>query len=256
MNCLVSIILPAYNCEKYVSETINSVLEQTYQNFELIIINDGSTDGTVKKVKEFLKKDSRIRFFNNEKNLGVSLTRNKGISLANGEWIAFIDSDDLWEKDKLAKQIAFAKETGAQFTFTGSSFIDENGEFYEGILQVPQTVSYRELLKQNIISCSSVLIKKNIMAQFKMEKDEAHEDYGSWLRILKTGILAYGLNEPLLVYRISKKSKSSNKIKSLIMAYRTYRFVGLNRLSTIYYLSWYVVKGIKKYRNIKRRNKT
>ncbi|NJJ41638.1 glycosyltransferase family 2 protein [Paenibacillus apii] len=250
MDQLISIIMPAYNCEKYVEEAINSVLAQTYQNYELIVIDDGSTDGTVKKIENLRKVDNRIRLYINEKNQGVAETRNKGVSIAKGDWIAFLDSDDCWKEEKLEKQIDFAHKTKGDFIFTGSSFIDENSEPYGGLLEVPEVISYKALLKQNVISCSSVLIKKTYIEKYRMEKDEIHEDFGSWLRILKSEQFAYGLNEPLLIYRISKNSKSGNKLKSLCMAYRTYRYVGLSSIKSTYYICWYVIRGIRKYKRI------
>ena len=250
----VSIIMPAYNCEKYVADSINSVLEQTYKNYELIIIDDGSQDKTVEIIKYYSLKDSRIKIYLNENNQGVSYSRNRGISEAMGEWISFLDSDDLWKKTKLENQIMFALDKKVNFLFSGSSFINEKNQPYVGTLEVPLKVTYEQLLKQNIISCSSVLIKKLYLEKYKMERDDTHEDFGLWLRILKNETNAYGINEPLLIYRISSKSKSSNKIKSVKMTYKTYRYVGLNFISSIYYLFFYAINGLSKYKNIKRKN--
>lgn len=249
---LISVIMPMYNCEKYIEEAINSVLAQTYDAWELIVIDDGSMDSTASIVEELSKDDIRIRFYRNEKNEGVSATRNAGVLLARGDWIAFLDSDDMWEKSKLEKQMFFARDLNANFVFTGASFINENSEPYNGIFNVPLKVVYKELLKQNVISCSSVMIKKDYIIKYKMENDNTHEDFGSWLRILKKEQYAYAINEPLLIYRISSKSKSSNKVKSLKMAYKTYRFVGINPVTAIYYMGWYVVRGLRKYRYIKK----
>ncbi|QDP42227.1 glycosyltransferase family 2 protein [Radiobacillus deserti] len=248
---LVSIIMPAYNCETYIRDSIQSVLKQTYTNWELIIIDDGSMDGTISIIEEYSQVDDRVYFYNNERNQGVSATRNRGIELAKGEWIAFLDSDDLWDSLKLEKQLAYADKTGASFLFTGSAYIDENNRKYSGVFEVPRRVNYKSLLKQNVISCSSVLIKRDYIKQCKMENDETHEDYGAWIRILKMEQYAYGLNEPLLTYRILKNSKSGNKIKSLIMAYKTYRYVGINTIMSMYYITWYIFKGLKKYHYIK-----
>jgi teichuronic acid biosynthesis glycosyltransferase TuaG len=247
---MVSIVMPAYNSEKYIREAITSVIQQTYSDWELIVVDDGSKDNTVEIIEDFSKKDSRVKLHRNEKNLGVSATRNKGISLAVGEWIAFLDSDDMWDQTKLEKQINFAKDKDANFLFTGSAFINEKSESYSGIFNVPEQVSYKELLKQNVISCSSVLIKKHFLDTVKMEKDEIHEDYGAWLRILKKEKFAYGINESLLIYRISSGTKSSNKFKSLKMTYKTYRFVGISPLKASYYWCWYVVKSLRKYKKI------
>lgn len=253
MQVLVSIIMPAYNCEKYIAQAIKSVLTQTYCDFELIIIDDYSDDKTAEIIEMMCKRDSRIKMIFNKRNLGVSATRSLGVSLANGEWIAFIDSDDCWERNKLEKQLAYTATNNAEFVFTGSSFIDERGNPYNSIFEVPNRVSYKQLLKQNVISCSSVLIKKKYMEMFSMNNDNTHEDYSAWLRILKILPFAYGINEPLLIYRITSTSKSGNKLKSLIMAYRTYRYVGLNVIYSSYYMSWYIVRGIRKYKKIKRK---
>lgn len=248
---LVSVIMPAYNCEKYIEEAINSVLFQTYSNLELIVIDDGSKDNTVKIIERLIKKDSRVKFYKNEKNLGVSATRNKGISLANGDWIAFLDSDDIWEKTKVKKQIKYASDINAEFVFTGVSYIDENGKAYKGTFEVPNKVTYKKLMRQNVITCSSVFIKKIFFNTIKMEKDEMHEDYAVWLRVLKTGTCAYGINEPLLIYRISPNSKSGNKIKTIKMTYKVFRFIGIKPLGSTYYMIRHIIGSVIKYRKIK-----
>ncbi|GAA0746447.1 glycosyltransferase family 2 protein [Clostridium oceanicum] len=248
---LISIIMPAYNCEKYIEDAINSVILQTYNSWELIVIDDGSKDNTVNIIKELCNKDYRIRFYKNEKNLGVSETRNKGISLANGQWIAFLDSDDMWEVSKLEKQMIILNKMGAEFVFTGSSFINESGNYYNGIFEVPKKVNYKKLRIHNVISCSSVLLKKRFFKNIKMEKDDMHEDYAVWLRILRTGVEAYGINEPLLIYRISRNSKSGNKIKTIKMTYKVFRFIGINPIGSFYFMLRHVMGSIKKYQRIK-----
>lgn len=247
---LVSVIMPAYNCEKYVEEAINSVIKQTYEKWELLVIDDGSKDNTVKIVEELSKKESRIHIIKNENNQGVSATRNRGISKASGDWIAFLDSDDMWDKTKLEKQMEYAKKISAEFLFTGSSYINEEGEYYKGIFEVPDIVTYKELRNHNIISCSSVLIKKRLFDKIRMEKDEMHEDYAVWLRVLKTGISAYGINEPLLIYRISRNSKSGNKMKTIKMTYKVFRFIGINPVGSTYFMIRHVMGSVKKYRKI------
>lgn len=247
---LVSIVMPAYNCEKYIVDAINSVLAQTYQNWELLVLDDGSKDNTLQIINEFGKKDSRVRPLQNEKNMGVSATRNKGIDLATGDWIAFLDSDDLWEPSKLEKQLKVANVQSAEFLFTGSSYINEEGELFKGIFEVPERVTYKKLRKHNVISCSSVLVKKKYFKNIKMEKDDIHEDYAVWLRILKLGVTAYGLNEPLLVYRISKNSKSGNKLKTVKMTYKVFRFIGINPIGATYFMLRHIFASVGKYRRI------
>lgn len=247
---LVSIVMPAYNCEKYVVEAINSVLAQTYRNWELLVLDDGSKDNTLLIIEEFSQKDSRIKALPNRRNMGVSATRNRGIELASGNWIAFLDSDDKWEPEKLEKQFEIVEKKSAEFLFTGASYINEEGEPYKGIFEVPEKVTYKKLRNQNVISCSSVLVKKKYFQNIKMERDEMHEDYAVWLRILKTGVTAFGVNEPLLIYRISKNSKSGNKIKTVKMTYKVFRFVGINPIGSAYFMIRHVMGSISKYRKV------
>ncbi|MDQ0196268.1 glycosyltransferase family 2 protein [Paenibacillus wynnii] len=250
-NSLISIIMPAYNSGKYIEEAIISVISQSYQCWELIVIDDSSMDNTVKIVEDLASKDSRIHLHENKSNQGVSASRNRGISLASSEWIAFLDSDDMWDRFKLEKQIGLVEESNAEFVFTGSSFINEKGDNYLGIFEVPKKVSYKELRTHNVISCSSVLIKKRFFNEIKMEKDDMHEDYAVWLRVLKTGVCAFGINESLLVYRISRNSKSGNKIKTIKMTYMVFRFIGINPIGSAYFMMRHIFGSIKKYRNIK-----
>lgn len=247
---LVSIVMPAYNCEKYVVEAINSILAQTYRNWELLVLDDGSKDNTLRIIEEFSQKDSRIKALPNGKNMGVSATRNRGIELASGEWIAFLDSDDMWKPEKLEKQFEIVEKEAAEFLFTGSSYINEEGEPYKGIFEVPEKITYKKLRNQNVISCSSVLVRKKYFEHIKMEKDEMHEDYAVWLRILKLGVIAFGVNEPLLIYRISRNSKSGNKMKTVKMTYKVFRFVGINPIGSAYFMMRHVIASVGKYKRI------
>lgn len=253
MKPLVSIIMPAYNCEKYIEKAINSVIRQTYKQWELIIVDDCSNDRTVNHIEVLSKLDTRIKFYKNDCNIGVSETRNKAISLANGNWIAFLDSDDMWETSKLEKQCNLLKNKNVEFIFTGASYINEKGEAYNGIFEVPEVIDYKKLRMQNVISCSSVLIKKKYFDEIKMENDNIHEDYAVWLRVLKTGIKAYGINEPLLIYRISSNSKSGNKIKTIRMTYKVFEHIGLNKISSMYFTIRHIMGATKKYIKIKYR---
>ena len=251
---LISIVMPVYNAEKFLSQSIESVLKQTYTNFELIIIDDYSTDNSAKIIKELLKSDRRIKLVSNEQNCGVAYTRNRGIEYANGDWVAFIDSDDMWQKDKLKKQVELLNyfDNEPILIYTGSSFIDENNKPYKFIMQVPKTVTYKELLKQNIISCSSTLVKKQALSNVKMQYDNMHEDFLTWLKILKKyNVYAYGINEPLLIYRISRNSKSGNKIKAAKMTYMVYKNFGISLIKRWYYMFCYMIRSIKKYKNFK-----
>lgn len=249
----VSIIMPAYNSQKYIAEAAASVINQTYANWELIVIDDGSKDETLSVLRALQSQDSRIRLYQNQRNMGVAATRNRAISLARGEWIAFLDSDDRWAFEKLEKQLSLAEaRKEAEFIFTGSRFMDEYGRFFKWIMTAPESVTYKKLLKQNVIPCSSVLISKRRLGEHRMQTDSAsiHEDFALWLEILKEGGAAYGVDEPLLIYRISSKSKSGNKIKSAIMTYRTYLRSGIGRISVLYYMAFYLFNGFVKYRSL------
>lgn len=247
----ITVIIPCYNCEKYIEHTIRSVQSQTLQPVEIILIDDCSTDNTLQMLKGFAREDNRIKVFKNKINKGVSYSRNYGVKAATGDWIAFLDSDDQWTADKLEKQMAMLQEKNGVFGFTASAYIDEQGVPYDGILEVPEAVDRTALFRQNVISCSSVLIRRELMARYPMKSDDIHEDFHAWLRILDEVPVAYGLNEPLLIYRLSRNSKSGNKLKSFFMNYRTYRAVGLNPLDAAYNMYWYTKNGLKKYKNIK-----
>ncbi len=246
---LVSIIMAAYNAEKTIGIAIDSILAQTYTDWELLVVNDCSKDRTAEIVASI--NDPRVRLLQNDKNSGVSISRKKGMEAANGEWIAVLDSDDAWIPDKLKKQIKLARETGAELIFTGSVFMDNDGKPIDWQLHVPTILTYRTLLKQNLVSNSSVLVKASLYKQFYAIGDEMHEDFAIWLGITKTGRVAYGIDEPLLIYRVASSSKSSNKIKAAKMNWNTYRYVGLNPAAASYYMCWYIVKGLLKYRHLK-----
>ena len=219
---LISIIMAAYNAEKTIEQAINSVLSQTYPDFELLVVNDCSTDKTAMLAEAIVKKDDRVRLISNEKNSGVSYTRKHGLEEASGEWVAILDSDDAWAPEKLEKQINLQKKTNADLLFTGSAFMDADGKPIDWYLAAPAEVTYRQLLKQNVLSNSSALVRKELYAKYYAVGDGMHEDFALWLNILKDGRKAYGVDEPLLIYRIAKSSKSGNKFKAAKMNWNTY----------------------------------
>ena len=248
----VSVIMPAYNAEKTVASSIESVLCQTYRDFELIIINDCASDATDDIIKEYANKDDRIVYVKNEKNSGVSYTRNRAVEMARGEWIAFLDSDDMWVSNKLSSQLALLeKYPDMQLSYTSSSFIDNDGVPYNHIMMAKEITTYSDILVGNLMSCSSVLIKSDIMRQVKMPGDQMHEDFYTWLTIMKNGIVAYGVTEPLLIYRLSQNSKSSSRIKSAKMLFNTYRAHGLGLIKSCYLMIKYTVYSVKKRKDIK-----
>lgn len=247
----VSVVMPVYNASRFLRESIESVLRQTYTDFELILVNDCSSDDSLSIMQEYFNADNRVLVFSNNENKGVSYTRNFGVNKASGEYIALIDSDDMWADDKLEKQLKLVSEyKDTAICFTGSAFVDTNSVRSNFVFSVPEKVDYKTLLKQNVISCSSVLIKKELLKKYPMEHDDMHEDFAVWLSVLKEGHIARAVNEPLLIYRVDKNSKSGNKFKSLKMGYRVYKYMGINFFMRCYYMMSYIVKGIKKHGSI------
>lgn len=247
----VSVIMPAYNAGKYISEAVRSVKSQSCRSWELIIIDDCSGDDTADIAAAFSAADPRIKLCRNKTNVGVKRSRERALEAARGEWIAFLDADDIWEDDKLQKQLEFAARKNADLTFTASSFIDEKSIPYGWIMNVPEEIDYKGLLRQNVISCSSVLLKKYLLLYNTPSGEGTHEDYVLWLTLLKNGVHAYGLDLPLLRYRISRTSKSGNKFRSALMTYRTYRLVGLTFFDAARAMFHYALRSLRKYSNIR-----
>ncbi|WP_242620471.1 glycosyltransferase family 2 protein [Senegalia massiliensis] len=243
----MSIITPVYNAEKLIDETINSVLIQTYKDFEMILIDDCSTDSSRKVIKKYTDKDKRIKYSRLDKNSGAAVARNKGIELATGRYICFLDSDDLWTNTKLEEQLNFMKNKDIAFSFTSYSLINEEGKDLNKIVTAPKKIDYEGLLKNTIIGCLTVMIDREKVGDFRMPLVRAGQDTATWLSILKKGHIAYGLQKPLAKYRIVKGSISHGKIKALKRTWNTYR--NLEKLSlskSIYVFIFYVFNAIKK----------
>ena len=249
---MISVIMPAYNAQDYIEMAIQSVRQQTLEDWELLVIDDCSADRTRQLVQNIGKEEKRLRYLCNEKNRGAAYCRNLGVREAKGEWIAFLDSDDMWEKEKLELQMECVRNHSCSFVFTGSAFVDEKGNRKSYILRAKDITSYKELLKQNIISCSSVLIKREWMLEFPMSELEGiHEDLEAWVRILKEKqCSAYAVDRPLLTYRIRRQSKSGNKLKSAMMHLRVCYRTGEGVLGSLIFLFIYILRGLKKYKNL------
>ena len=246
-----SIIMPVYNAEKYIKETINSVLNQTFKNFELICINDCSTDNSLNILKEFQKKDERIVIINNKTNLRVAKTRNFGVQKAKADWIALLDSDDMWDNTYLEKIIKKRDELNSQFLCSNVKFITNEGKLLNKTIQYPNVVTYKELLKQNKITCSTVFIKKDLLLKYPFVEGNSHEDYLCWLSVVKELGKVDILNEPLGFYRLTVGSKSRNKFKAILMSFKTYRKHKLNIFKACYYTICNAINGLKKYKGLK-----
>lgn len=242
---LVSIITPSYNSERFIAETIKSILMQTYKNWELIIVDDCSTDKTVSIIKSF--DDNRIQLHKLEKNSGAAVARNTAMKHATGKYLAYLDSDDLWTEDKLAKQVQFMQNNDYAFSFTSYILMNENGDLSQKSVPVPYVVSYESLLRNTIIGCLTVMLDREKIGEQYMPNIRAGQDTAFWLQLLKQGFTAYGINEPLAHYRMVSQSISSNKFKALKRTWHIYREVEkLPVLSSSWYFAQYTLNAIKK----------
>ncbi len=245
-NDLVSIITPLYNKEKFVEATILSVLSQTYTEWEMIIIDDCSTDKSADIVNKYCQMDSRIRYYKNNKNSGVAKSRNRAISLAKGRYIAFLDADDLWKVDKLEKQISFMEKESCTFCYSACEVIDEQDNLIKEKRKVPAVVDYSSLLKGNAIPCLTVVLDRLHFDKIELTRI-GHEDYVLWLELLQNGEKAQGLDEVLATYREYKSSLSSNKVMSakwVWKIYRTHLKVGFFK-SCVYFI-YYSCNALRK----------
>lgn len=244
---LVSVITPLHNCEKYITETINSIQSQSYENWEMIIIDDCSDDKSVCIVEAFMSKDKRIRLFRNHKNYGSAITRNIGLKKANGRFIAFCDSDDVWLPSKLELQTNFMLKYKVAISFTEYDVFSEDlkQKFYS--IKVPNTIDYNGYLKNTIIGMSTSMIDRNLVEPFTFHNIRTRQDTYLWISLLKRGHVANGLNEKLVKYRIRKESISANKIQAAKRVwFLYYNLEKLGIFKSAYYFTFYAFNAIKK----------
>ena len=242
---LVSVIMPAFNCAQYIRQALDSALAQDVP-LEVVVINDCSPDNLDGVMREYVE-DPRVRYLKNERNLGVAGTRNRGVTLARGEYVAFLDADDVWVPGKLRKQLALIREKGTVICSTARELMDPDGTLTGYVIPVKEEYSFEDILRQNLINCSSVLIRTEVARAFPMHHDDSHEDYLMWLEILREYRKGCAVNEPLLKYRVSNHGKSGNKLNSAKMTFLTYRYMGFGLLQSIRYFISYAFHGVRKY---------
>ncbi len=243
---MVSIVVPVYNAAKYIENTIKMVSEQTYKDWELILVDDASRDGSADVIEKIIgSQGKRIRLIRKETNAGAAEARNTGIDASSGRYIAFLDADDVWRPDKLEKQIAFMEKTGAAFAFHSYEFGDENARPTGKIVHVPATLKYRQALSRTVIFTTTVMFdtEKIDMEIIHMPKVPS-EDTATWWRILKSGYVAYGMDENLAIYRRPAKSLSSNKLEALYRIWFLYRNIAnLSVIESLYYFGGWAVRA-------------
>ncbi len=247
---LVSIVVPVYNAEKFIAQTMDCVRAQTYSEWELLLVEDQSKDGTVSVIEKYLEEtgDTRIRLIRQPQNAGAAKARNAGISMASGRFLAFLDADDFWLPEKLQKQVAFMEEKQVAFGFMSYEFADENGVGLGTVVHVPATITYREALKNTTIFTTTVMfdttrISKELIS-FPAIKSE---DTALWWKILRTGVVGYGLDENLVKYRRSAQTLSSNKVEAMRRIWNLYRkSEGMGIVSSAWHFCFWALNAVRR----------
>ena len=244
----VTVIMPAYNAARFIEDAIRSVMAQTVSDWELLVIDDGSRDDTCKVVEKLAAEDSRVKLLRNEQNMGVANTRNRGLSLCRGEFAAFLDSDDIWLPEKIRNQLDLLEKTGASLCYTAYGIMDVDGNPSRGDYLVPDTADFRKLLKENVIGCSTVMLRRKDTECYRFETTLHHEDYALWLRMLKDGLRAAGCTQVLVRWRLVENSRSFDKRKSAHSRWVIYRnYMKLPLHQSLWAFGNYAFASIKKY---------
>lgn len=248
MNDLVSVITPCYNSEKFIAQTIDSVLAQDYRFWELIIVDDCSTDGSKKIITEYIKQDSRIKLVTLRKNFGLSKARNAGVEAASGRYIALLDSDDQWLAEKLTTQVKFMRSNNLAFTYSSYRLTDEKNNNLGAFIS-KESIAYHDLLKTCSIGSLTAIYDTKIFGKIYVSDNLKLPDYVLFLGILKKIPMVYGIKTPLAIYRINPQSYSSNKLKVAGYQWQVYRKIEkLGLLKSCYYFLSYGFYGFIKYK--------
>jgi teichuronic acid biosynthesis glycosyltransferase TuaG len=248
MENLISIIMAVYNCEKYIEETIESIKKQTYSNWELIIVNDASTDNSLNIIKENIKDiNTKVKLISLQQNQGAAIARNAGLHETKGRYVAYIDADDIWKETKLEEQLKFMQDGGYAFTYTSYTYLRENGT--KDIRKIPMSLNYKQALKNTAILLSTVVVDTNKIDKKMLEMPNVRrgQDMATWWQILKEGHIAYGFDKRLTIYRRRKNSLSIKKNIALKRTWNLYRNVEkFSVLKSLYYFSFYAYNALKK----------
>lgn len=247
---LISIITPVYNAETFIEETIKSVMDQSYDHWEMILIDDCSTDNTRIKLSKYKQIDNRIKIVHLKENKGPAIARNTGLNQAKGRYIAFLDSDDQWLPHKLDKQLNFMQKKAIAFSYTAYNRVQMIGNRKESSKEVmiPDHVTYKDLLKENVIGCLTVMIDTSLTGPIQMVNIRTRQDYALWLELTRRGFIAHGLQDILANYRVRDHSVSSNKVKMVKQNWRVYRDIEkLSLPKSIWYFLHYIFLKMKRY---------
>ena len=243
---LVSIIIPYFKKKKYIADTINSILNQTYKNFEIIIVYDDPEKKDLEYIKKLISTDNRVKLIVNEKNLGAGISRNIGIDISAGTFIAFIDADDMWERTKLEEQIKFMESQNINFCHTTYKIINEENQFLSS-RKARNFFNINDLAKSCDIGLSTVLLKKEILGSNKFPNLKTKEDFVLWLKLISNSIKIYGLDKELTRWRKARNSLSSSSFQKIVDAYKVYNiYMKYNMIKSIYYLICLSINFLKK----------
>ena len=247
----VSVVMPVYNGERYVEAAVRSVMGQTFPDWELLVMDDCSEDGTPAIVERLAAEDNRIRLVKNEENLGVARTRNRGMALCRGDYIALLDGDDVWRRDKLALQLALAENTGADIVYCSYGVIGPDGEKLCRDFLVPETTDRDRMLVRSVISCSTALLTRRMAEKYRFPEGYIHEDLALWVRMLEDGCRARGVPAVLADYRITDGGRAANKFRSAAGRWEIYRkMLRLPLGRSLVLLAHYGILGLAKYRRL------
>ena len=248
VNDRISVIIPVFNAEKYIGHALESVFVQTYKNIEVVLVDDCSKDASVNIIERYQKKYPGIIYFRQEINMGAGAARNKALELASGRYVAFLDSDDLWLPGKIEKQLLIIKKKNTPFSYTAIEMINEEGIRIKPKRKIKESCNYAYLLHNTIIATSSVVIDRDFFGDFRMSLRREGQDYATWLMLLRGGVVAYGVNEALVKYRVRSGSLSSNKFKSIKQVWDIQtKDEKIDKTSAMIYAGCFAFNAFKKY---------
>ena len=245
---LVSVITPVYNVEKYIDRTLGSVFAQTYKDIEIVLVDDQSNDKSAEKIKKLRETHPEIVYFLQPKNMGAGHARNKALELARGQYVAFLDADDMWKPEKTDKQVKLLKEKNGSFCFTAIEMIDGDDKIIKGKRKVKEEIDYKFLLSNTMIPTSGVMVDRCVKGDFRMHLRRGGQDYATWLKLLRDGSKAFGINEALVGYRIDGESLSSNKLKSISQIWEIQtQEEGISKPAAAWHIVRWCWNSVKKY---------
>lgn len=247
-NKVVSVIIPVYNCENFIAETIESALAQTYQDIEIILVDDCSKDKSAEIIKRYKNlHPNKIVYYRQDKNMGAAVARNKALDLAKGRYVAFLDSDDLWYPQKIEKQITLMNKSNIAFCYSAYEMIGDDGKMINSKIKILEKAEYKHLLKRTIISTPTVILDRHIIGDLKMPLRRTGQDYAYWLLLLRNVNVAYGIDEALVTVRRRSGSLSKNKFQNIrdVWEIQT-KNENIPKLSASYNTLWYALNSFKK----------